>query len=44
MKDLKEIWDSFLANNDGFFVAKAFHGMDMAPKYDSLFESNNNRA
>ena len=44
MKDLEEIGDSFLANNDGFFVAKAFCQVTMAPKYESLFESNNNRA
>ena len=42
MKDFEEIGDSFLANNDGFFVAKAFRGVNMAPKYDSLFDSNNN--
>ena len=43
MKDLHEIGDSFLANNDGFFVAKAFCGENTAPKYDSLFDSNINR-
>ena len=44
MKDLKEIGDSCLANGDCFFVAKAFRSVNMAPKYDFLFESNNNRA
>ena len=44
MKDLEETGDSFLANNDGFFVAKAFRQVTMAPKRESFFESNNNRA
>ena len=43
MKDLEAIGDSFLANNDGYFVGKAFRNLAVSSKYGSLFESNNNR-
>ena len=43
MEHLEAIGDSFLANGDGFFVDKLFRDKPMAPKYDSLFESKNNR-
>ena len=43
LKEVEDIGDSFLANKDGFFVARAFKGSPMAPKYDCLFDSNNNR-
>ena len=37
MKDLEEIGHSFLANNDGFFVAKAFRRVTMAAKHEWLW-------
>ena len=43
VKEVEDIGDSFLANKDGFFVARAFKGCPMAPKYDCLFGSINNR-
>ena len=43
VKEAEDIGDFFLANKDGFFVARAFKGYPMAPKYDCLFKSNNNR-
>ena len=44
MKDLEAIGDSFFANGDGYFVVRTFNilSMAMAPKCDSLMDSNNN--